>query len=206
MSESRPAGQDLGKGWLRAQNRRLTYPASMEDNRDGTRTTPAAGRGGGPELQRKKVSPTRPNLQPTKGRMESVKSQGGSMIAKRSQEDHPAIQDEGTEKGKQLGKTHREQSNNGKTQAHRRVASTGDGKKPLQPHNRIPTVLEKPATLEELPWQRIRGRWRSRHMEQHQKRRPSTSRGKRDSPVLQGDGSHNQKGGQGKNKAHKPKS
>ena len=138
----------------------------------------------------RKVSLTRPNLQPTKGRMESIKPQGGSMNAKRSQEDHPAIQDEGTEKGKQLGETRHEQSNNGKAQAHRRVASTGDGKKPLRPHNQIPTVEEKPARTEEQPWLR---EVRSRHSNNTKKATVNKQRKTGHSPVLQGDRSHNRR-------------
>ena len=144
------------------------------------------------------------------------------MNAKRSQEDHPAIPDEGTEKGKQLGETRLEQSNNGKTKAHRRLASTGDGKKPLRHHNRIPTVEEKPARTEELPWQRIQGRWRSRRLNNTKRATVNKQRKTGHSPVLQGDGSHNRrvvthhghtktvtaigKEGKLKNKAHKPRS
>ena len=71
------------------------------------------------------------------------------MKAKCSQEDHPAIQDEGTEKGKQLRETSREQSTDGKAQACRRAASTWM-EKPLGPHKRIPRVEEN------LPEQRNR--------------------------------------------------
>ena len=156
VSEPRPAGQDLGKGRLRARNQRLTYPTSMEDNRKNHEK----GRGRnanhthrrqrrGTRAPERKVSSTRCNLQLTKGKMESIKPHGGSMKAKCSQEDHPAIQDKGTEKRKQLCETRREQSTDGKAQARRRAASIGM-EKPLGPHNRIPTIEEN------LPEQRNR--------------------------------------------------
>ena len=72
------------------------------------------------------------------------------MNVKRSQEDHPTIQDEGTEKGKQLRETRREQTNNGKAQACRRMASTGM-EKPLWLHNWIPTVKETPLEQRNCP-------------------------------------------------------
>ena len=155
-NEPRPAGQNLRKGRLRDPKPETAIPCldgRQLGEREGERTErepyPPQAEGWGTKAPERKVSPIRSNLQPTKGKMDSVKAQGGSKNAKRSQEDHPAIQDEGTEKGKQLRKTRREQSTNGKAQARRRVASTAM-EKPLGPHNRIPMVEEN------LPEQRNR--------------------------------------------------
>ena len=59
----------------------------------------------GVQSPKENVSPTRSNLHPTKGKTESVKPQGGSRNAKRSQEDHLRFRTREQTRGSNSGRT-----------------------------------------------------------------------------------------------------
>ena len=198
------------------EDNRENHEKGRERNANHTRCRPRRGT----RAPERKVSSTQP---PTDERKDGKRKAPGRLNECETQSRRPPCDSgRGNKKGEATLGAVVIQSNNGKTQAHRRVASTGDGKKPLRPHNRISTVEEKPARTEELPWQRTRGRWRSRHSnntkkadrqqakenrtQSHPARRRKPQPSSRHTSWAHEDGDRNRKGGQVKNKARKPRS